>query len=321
MRRKNYPVLHGCGGFTLVELLVVIAIIGVLVALLLPAVQAARESARRTQCKNYLKQHALSAHTFHDAYRSFPPMVAPSSGTAITIPQRFAPTGGGPVGYTFFTWLLPYIEQKPLYDAANNAVGTLVDGKAVYAHVLKSHLCPSETSSPRGMGATTNGSAHLWAVGTYAGNYYVFGFPAGTSIVICEQNTQRIADITDGTSNVVMLTERYGTCGSLGVANGGNTYGNLWCDSNSVWRPVFCINNASKQPAVLGAGAAYPACPKFQITPHWINSCDTVRPQSPHPGGIHVAMVDGSIRTMIASMSDPLWAAACDPRDGINAEP
>ena len=85
-------------GFTLVELLVVIAIIGILVALLLPAVQAAREAARRMSCGNNLKQIALAAHNFHDTYKMLPPIVNHS---------------GGP---TFFFHILPYIEQQPLMD-------------------------------------------------------------------------------------------------------------------------------------------------------------------------------------------------------------
>ncbi len=96
-------------GFTLVELLVVIAIIGILVALLLPAIQAAREAARRTQCSNNLKQLALSAHNFHDTYGGLPPIVSHSEGP------------------TFFMHILPFIEQQALYDlyrgGATNAGG------------------------------------------------------------------------------------------------------------------------------------------------------------------------------------------------------
>ena len=299
-------------GFTLVELLVVIAIIGVLVALLLPAVQAAREAARRSQCQNNLKQHALSLHNFEDAYKQYPPMVAAGSGTALSAQEKFK----GAVGFTVFDWLLPYIEQKPLYEASNMNVNTLVAGKTVYFTVVKAHLCPSEVSSPRGIGATTNHGANVWAIGNYAANYYVVGNPDGTSNADCREAASRPADLVDGTSNVVVLTERYGTCGNGGSPNSAATYGNLWSDSNSVWRPVFCINASSKDPAVVAGGAAYPACPKFQMHPHWFNNCDSIRPQSPHPGGIGVAMSDGSVKSISGSVADTIWAAACNPVDG-----
>lgn len=316
-RRPAVPcTLDQRGGFTLVELLVVIAIIGVLVALLLPAVQAARESARRTQCKNNLKQHGLSAHNFHDTYKSFPPMVAPSSATALTVPPNFS----GPVGFTLFTWMLPYVEQGPLYQSSNNNVNTVIDGKTVYQHILKVHLCPSEQSSHGGKGATINGRADLWAIGNYAGNFYVFGTPeAAANPQRCEL-TRRFADVVDGTSNVVMFSERYGTCGSSGDPNSGTTFGNLWSDSNSVWRPIFCVNNSSKNPTTITpAGSNYPACGKFQVTPHWIRGCNSILAQSPHTGGIHVCLVDGSVRFVIGQIPDAQWAAACDPRDGTSA--
>jgi prepilin-type N-terminal cleavage/methylation domain-containing protein len=90
--------LRSRAGFTLVELLVVIAIIGILVALLLPAIQAAREAARRTQCTNHLKQLALAAHNFQDTYGGLPPIVSHSEGP------------------TFFMHILPFVEQQALYD-------------------------------------------------------------------------------------------------------------------------------------------------------------------------------------------------------------
>jgi prepilin-type N-terminal cleavage/methylation domain-containing protein len=302
-------------GFTLVELLVVIAIIGVLVALLLPAVQAARESARRTHCANQLKQHALSAHNFHDTQLKFPPLNAPSSSSVLTQAEQF----NGAIGFTVFTWLLPYIEQGPLHDAANRDVNTFVGPEKVFQKVLNVHRCPSEASSPGGKGATTNGNAHMWAIGNYTANYYVFGNPAGSSTAIRHETPRRMATLVDGTSNIVMMTERYGTCGSSGVANSATTFGNLWSDSNSVWRPIFCIAVASKTAPALPAGGQYPRCLKFQVMPHFLRSCDSTLAQSPHPGGIMVGLADGSIRLVGGTIADAQWAAACDPQDGTNA--
>jgi prepilin-type N-terminal cleavage/methylation domain-containing protein/prepilin-type processing-associated H-X9-DG protein len=120
-------------GFTLVELLVVIAIIGVLVALLLPAVQAARESARRTQCTNNIKQLALAVHNFHDTQGTVPPTVA------------FAPTAGFGNGWGLLTFTLPYIEQKGLYDQINFNVSCGCNSmKQIHQAKIPGLTCPSD---------------------------------------------------------------------------------------------------------------------------------------------------------------------------------
>lgn len=300
-------------GFTLVELLVVIAIIGVLVALLLPAVQAAREAARRSQCQNHLKQHGLSLHNFEDSYLQYPAMIANSSSTVHTVQDKFKPA----VGFTLFDWLLPYIEQRPLFEAAQLNVNTSVNGKLVYQTPIKLHQCPSETSSPRGMGATTHGGANSWAIGNYAGNYYVIGNPDGLTNAECREGLSKSAKLLDGLSNTIAFTERYGTCGNGGDPNSTATNGNLWSDSNQTWRPIFCIANVGKDPVVLASGAAYPACQKFQQTPHWYNNCDPILAQTPHPGGIGVCMADGSVKTIPFSIDAAVWAAACNPIDGV----
>src|SRR4029079_15541446 len=121
-------------GFTLVELLVVIAIIGVLVALLLPAVQMAREAARRTQCANNLKQLGLGAQNFHDTRRFLPP-------------SRLANNPAGtPANLRFVTWavlLLPYIEQKGFYDRWNITLPYHKHTAAVTRYAVPTYFCPS----------------------------------------------------------------------------------------------------------------------------------------------------------------------------------
>ncbi len=115
---------HRQEGFTLVELLVVIAIIGILVALLLPAVQAAREAARRMQCTNNLKQIALSSHNFHDTYKQMPP------GILGPIPDPQYPPGANKGRHQYIgalVYLLPFLEQQNVYDRIDSALNVKVD--------------------------------------------------------------------------------------------------------------------------------------------------------------------------------------------------
>jgi prepilin-type N-terminal cleavage/methylation domain-containing protein/prepilin-type processing-associated H-X9-DG protein len=295
--------------FTLVELLVVIAIIGILVALLLPAVQSAREAARRMQCKNHLKQIGLAMHTLHDANNVLPPLVAPSSNSQLTVQGPYL----GATGYTVFDWLLPYIEQGNLFDLAKRNVNTSIDGKTLYQQLIAIYRCPSEsTTGGQCWGLTTNGRADLWRTSNYSANYFVFGDPMAADVTSRREGANTLSVFKDGTSNTIVFTERYGTCGTSGDPNSSSTYGNLWSDSNSVWRAVFCINNYSQEPSNPG----YEPCLKFQDAPLWKNTCESRRAQSPHSGGIHVALGDGSVRMVNAGITDQLWAQACDPRDG-----
>ena len=302
-------------GFTLIELLVVIAIIAILIALLVPAVQKVREAAARTQCVNNLKQIGLATHSIHDAYKILPPMCAPTSGTALSVA---APMYNGAVGFTVFGWLLPYIDQGPLYALANRNVNTAIPGTpgngTVDAVTIRLYLCPADPSYVGGLGQTTTGGANNWAASSYSYNYYVFGNPNSASAnQRREESGTLVSTFLDGTSNTIMFTERYGTCGSSGLPNDPTTHGNLWSDSNQTWRAVFCVNNTAQEPGAAG----YPACNMFQVAPNWVSQCDTARAQSPHLIGIHACLGDGSVRLVNPSIGATTWAQTCDPRDGF----
>jgi prepilin-type N-terminal cleavage/methylation domain-containing protein len=315
-------------GFTLVELLVVIAIIGVLIALLLPAVQSVRESGRRMACGNNMRQVALAVHLVADSQRYLPPMSAPKSTGTITMA---APPFNGFVGFTAFTFLLPHVEQTSLYDAAQRNVNTPIGGApgkgTVVSMTIPTFLCPSDSSDVNGMSATTSGGADKWAAGNYAVNYNVFGNVFGTTPTARAEGRSRLTQsFPDGTSKVVMLAERYATCGQEelndGQVNDKDTRGNLWCDSNGVWRPVICANNFDPAAAIQNRSQApqtsgYTTCGRFQLAPQWLTECDSSLAQTPHPAAMNVALGDGSVRGIGGDIDADTWANVCHPADGL----
>jgi prepilin-type N-terminal cleavage/methylation domain-containing protein len=177
-------------GFTLVELLVVIAIIGVLVALLLPAVQAARESARRTQCINNLKQIGLGMHNHHDLFGRLPSAGGGTTGNP--------PTDRGEWGWAYE--ILPYIEQGNVFDMTSDS--------QLRATIIKTYVCPTRRS-PMLFGGQGRSD--------YAGNGATRVNSDGLTGTIARSdapgpNWRRgrvpMADITDGTSNVILAGEK-----------------------------------------------------------------------------------------------------------------
>jgi prepilin-type N-terminal cleavage/methylation domain-containing protein len=190
-------------GFTLVELLVVIAIIGVLVALLLPAVQAAREAANRADCSNRLKQIGIAAHNFHDVHRKF--------ATGGTIPwddkYRF---GGGDMGPGFFYQILGYMEQTQTQD--------IVDNNIVRDTVIENYICPSRTGPRFYEGNALNDYAHATpgnGVDTWDQFWYgeTWTVPqnapyAGVIVRGGANRESRMVSITDGTTNTLLVGEK-----------------------------------------------------------------------------------------------------------------
>ena len=217
--RKNCR--NGRPGFTLVELLVVIAIIGILVALLLPAIQAAREAARRTQCINNLKQLGVAMHNYHDTYGVFP--------FGVLAVNRNGATQNGGSRWGWGAYMLPYIEQEALYgeirisgvdgnwwfqsQAVNNG-----QVRAMMKQEMAAYRCPSDT----GPATNTNRQVPQQGGGNQAvalSNYVAVnssgqirpnaGDPNGNADGIFVRNEcHNFSDILDGTSTTLMIGER-----------------------------------------------------------------------------------------------------------------
>ena len=197
-------------GFTLIELLVVIAIIAILIALLLPAVQQAREAARRTQCKNNMRQIGIGLHNYHDVHLTFP---SGWIGVAGGVPNF-----EGESGFAWGTMILPYVEQPALYNSINFHESMISSNNLPkLKQELSVFVCPSDPKDQTWNAAGPNGSVEL-ATTNYAG---VFGIeelhdcedlPTGGvcrgSGAFYHNSAVRIDDISDGTSNSLIVGER-----------------------------------------------------------------------------------------------------------------
>jgi prepilin-type N-terminal cleavage/methylation domain-containing protein/prepilin-type processing-associated H-X9-DG protein len=197
--------IHQRGGFTLIELLVSIAILGVLCALLMPAVQSARASARRLQCKNQLRQMGLGLHLYHDSHRCFP------AGSYIMGPNFPIQSGWG-----WGTMILPYIDRADLYSLLDlgqrNATGSNL---ALIATADRFWLCPSDFGPEVVQGVPVNDPPYVLASGNYC----------GSQGILSPMSCIRIDQIRDGTSKTFLAGERIVQPGT----NGSLPYTSAWC--------------------------------------------------------------------------------------------
>ncbi len=284
-------------GFTLIELLVVIAIIAVLIALLLPAVQQAREAARRSQCKNNLKQMGLALHNYHDTHRTFPPG-AFAENTAATALTPIA-TGNG---LSFHVMILPFMDQANLYEKIGFA-GTAWDqnNRGQYGVMpLGAFLCPSAVETrdpgniytptganyaaahyigvagPVGTDTTTNppvtpvnvstGTVYHWIPETAGGDW---GGLAQTGILL-RQFITKLRDVTDGSSNTILVME------SSWDAN--KQHLRCWLRGSASNRSIVSTKNLAHSPNTV------------------VNSAFNNRSfGSNHTGGVQATMADGAV--------------------------
>jgi prepilin-type N-terminal cleavage/methylation domain-containing protein/prepilin-type processing-associated H-X9-DG protein len=314
--RQDTPMNRRRDAFTLVELLVVIAIIGILIALLLPAVQAAREAARRAQCTNNLKQLGIGLQNYHDVNRAFP---SGMGGTNVNAPTPVTNWGR----LSGFIALLPYLEQQAMYnDIQTGGNGAAPGGPYAWTswpnwnHPIRALTCPSD-------------SFPFPADGQIGQNNYCFS--RGDSIlnnsnnttsrgVFCTTNFTRFQDILDGTTNTVAMSERVrasfaiggntkprvvegtviniatintnpGQClayaNGLWYANPANVkgwFGTLWTDGR-IERTGFTTVLPPNAPSCTGDN-----------NPNADSASGVYAPGSYHPGGAMAVLCDGSVR-------------------------
>jgi prepilin-type N-terminal cleavage/methylation domain-containing protein/prepilin-type processing-associated H-X9-DG protein len=340
---------HRPRGFTLIELLVVIAIIAVLMALLLPAVQSAREAARRIQCTNNLKQLGLALHNYHSIQNVLPP------GRINTY------LAGNGHCWGAYSQLLPQLEMQNLFNAMNFSMNpdpdftttNAVANMSAAVTVLNALVCPSDGSTPT---ATVGG-------GVYAGHNYLMNVGSGYSVVqsppapalppngiLFENSAVGLAAVTDGTSQTVVLSETIRS--TAGSPTGFNTLSVFAQDPLSGF--VITGNNTAGNGPPIFSDADYLArCltkspPGFQPTrgikwlygapghsmynhrrspndknydcrgglPHsdksladWVNLSLNITSRSRHPGGVNSLFCDGHVQFIKDSVNVTSWQA------------
>jgi prepilin-type N-terminal cleavage/methylation domain-containing protein/prepilin-type processing-associated H-X9-DG protein len=316
-------------GFTLIELLVVIAIIAVLIALLLPAVQSAREAARRIQCTNNLKQIGLAMHNYESIAGAFPMVGVIAPGT----PRPW-------VGWSGHARILPLLEQSPMFSSINFTLPyTMPDNFTVASQAISAFLCPSEINNqPTPPSSFFNTPKGVTSYGLNMGDWFVYqtGGPL-TRGAFGPNISRRFANFTDGTSNTVMASENkvrqpcYICFGGLSLINNpasvpdpnanpyavapeyGGSCGAVaqshtsWVDGDAqesgittAWPPnKEILGNNGEGDLDLTGTPFFGGGPTFAA----------ITARSFHPGGVNTLRADGSVGFIKSSIAGLTWRA------------
>jgi len=315
---RSGPRARSRPGFTLIELLVVIAIIGVLIGLLLPAVQKVREAAARIKCQNNLKQIGLALHSYHDTHRRFPKGAQ----------NDYLPWG--PPRTTWSIWIYPYLEQEPAYNKFDPSLGSAaqiswynnansIGPNSATAAVVPAFYCPSD-----GLGVVTRTVPQ----GTYSFSNYLGFFgdisygkgipgaapPVNKRAAFGLNYGARLTDFTDGTSNSMMVGEylrglpEYTNTADL---PGNDFRGVIWSDQAGYSQIYTALTPNNSSPDMLyPQGYCYnrpelnlPCATAAGPDDHMAGS------RSRHPRGVNVVFADGSVHFITDEISSSTWKA------------
>jgi prepilin-type N-terminal cleavage/methylation domain-containing protein len=303
-------------GFTLVELLVVIAIIGILIALLLPAVQAAREAARRMQCTNNLKQIGLALHNYHDTMKVFP--IGSRSGTISSY---------NTYGTNWRTGILPYLEQKSLFDKLNFKTGSFSGyapqpfsggNEILIGLLVPVYKCPSSTIPPF-INEPTSVNDRGGLMHDYVGISGAYPDPGNRGSAVCRKSmrgyvcntglltphrTKAIRDALDGTSNSILVAEQSAMVADKPIRS---NYAGGWAGARDTG--YESNSRAANEVSPDDGSQNYYHC-GLTVVRFAINCQTTVAGSSSttyetntilnsfHPSGIQILLGDGSVRTL-----------------------